>query len=65
MVILFNTSDPLILVHLLSVAEGREEFTREEQQRIATYVLDQVEQGADEEQRLIAERVADGRHPIG
>lgn len=62
---LFNLTDPEILNHLLNVAEGREELTTAEQKAIAARVLDHIESGAADEQVLIAERNADGRHPIG
>lgn len=60
----FNTNDPAILTHLLNVADGRDFFTKEEQQAIAARILDNV-QDEGERERLIEERNADGRHPIG
>lgn len=62
---IFNLSDPLVLTHLLNVAEGHEHLTNEEQQTIAARVLDNIESGRANDEILIAERNADGRHPIG
>jgi hypothetical protein len=61
----FELSDPLTLAHLFNVAEGREQLTSGEQQAIAARILDHIESGKADDEILIAERNADGRHPIG
>lgn len=63
---LFNINDEQVLIHLMNVADGREELTSEEQRNVASRLLDLVEDGVlGDQETLIAARNADGRHPIG